>query len=692
MSDIALFKGLTEEQITAVTDQSPIVCIIAGPGSGKTTVLTKRIAHRATKHQIAPKNTVVITFTNQAAQELRTRLATFNLYDLPWIGTFHAFAFQVIRKYHEERRTHPPLLITSKPREIQAMLHDSRDLKGLISRSPSSSSETSKLSHLVIAEIATEIENAKSEMILVNDYLEWYRKTNRQSSIGGDVLAEIFMAYEARKKKLNRIDFEDLLLVGGDILVDNTSFAATFRWWYRHFYVDEFQDVNRPQIRLLKGLVGDNPDLCVVGDPKQAIYTWNGATPGILLNFDQTFPRAQYRYLTANFRSSPEIVDLANAIATSFEDSDLSRRGGVIYAKRQGGSMPKLLEFENDENESKEIAKSIYESITDGRLANEIAVIARTNSLLPPLAEALSSLRVPHQILGGEQILNNNLVKSTMKHLKEVLGPRGRLQDAIVEIDNLIKEFENDRNSQKTEESLEYLRSIALESLRFDPRMDIYGFTTYFKARANDIGSTKKDGVTLTTLHRSKGLEWPSVYLIALENGILPHSKSVTPSAYEEEKRLLYVGITRARDNLILSYAKKRGSSNKFRSPSDLLYPIEELVTMGNQKLATKEVALSYIRQNRKMLLEPHKSSLPQGIDPIIDTLLLWRKTKALAEAKEDRSILSEVTLEAIAASLPRGIDELNRIPGVSTHFSITYGRELLRLTNGLRKASKSRT
>ncbi len=688
MADLAYLNGLTPEQAEAVCDPAKLLCIIAGPGSGKTTVLTRRIALRGLDAAVPAKNTVAITFTNQAADELKSRLASLAVYDMPWVGTFHSFAFQILRRYYDEIRRPMPRLINRKGRELAKILQDDPRFASLIASRRPNTTLASLESSLLIGEISREVEVAKANSISPELYPEWHLAQRRETALDAPTLVEIFRAYEHHKQRSNQVDFDDLIIRAEVIMRENGAFAQTMRWWFRHWYVDEFQDVNSPQMKLLAQLIGDNPDLCVVGDPKQAIYAWNGASPRLMLQFDQVFPGACFRYLTANFRSTPEIVSLANTAAQTFTDLELARHGGIIFAKRQSGAPAKLFEFDTAEAEAAFVAKHIYQAIANGATPQEIAIIARTNSLLPGYEAQLAALSIHHHIAGQHTVAHDGALRAAISHLREVLGPRGRLQDVLAQLDNLLEEFRIDATfDSASESSLGYFRQLAAEALRFDSSMDLFTFTNWFKVRAAESAPNKKRGVTLTTMHRAKGLEWNSVYVVALEQGILPHAKSTRPDSFEEDKRLLYVSITRARDHVYLSLAHQRGNSNQPRERSVLLAGIETLLDTNDGTRAPRTRALQYIRDNRAKL-EAVGSSM-HSIDPVYETLRLWRKRSAADVLIPEERLLSDTSLRYLAMNLPTDVDALAACPGIGKGFAATYGDNLLQLIAALVRASE---
>ena len=670
-------------------DPSSLLCIIAGPGSGKTTVLTRRIALRALDPHINPKNTVAITFTNQAADELKIRLSALAVFDMPWVGTFHGFAFQIIRKYFNEIRKPSPTLITSKAKELHWILKNDPDIAGEIKRSAANNNAENILSTLVISEIAREIEVAKTNMIGTSAFQAWREKQYNQPRLSVSTLASIYAKYEKNKQRTNRLDFDDLVTSASEILREHPSFAQTVRWWHRHFYVDEFQDVNQPQINMIKLLVGADPDLCVVGDPKQAIYTWNGASPRLMMEFDDSFKGANFRYLTRNFRSTVEIVDMANAIASTFAQDKVTRHRTAIHAQRTQGPMPRLLGFDTSEEEAAFVAKAINDSINSGTHPGEIAILARTNSLLPKFSTELANLGIGHHIIGSTQTNQDSFTKAVLRHLIEILGPRGRLKDGLSLITEIKEEYklDDDYRAQGTS-SVDYLLHLAIEAVRNDPQIDIMSFQNYFALRVSDVTSTKKYGVTLTTLHRAKGLEWISVFFVAAEQDIVPHAKSKDNDSFEEEKRLFYVGVTRARDLLTFTYAKKRHNSNKERHPSEFFQAANTTLGLGIPQPINSKHAIRLIQSERNLLLGASKVS--STTDPVVDTLNLWSKRKRNDLGCEQTAIASNQLIDSLAKTLPTSIDQLKNCIDISEEFISSYGNEIIRLCNALKRATKS--
>ncbi|MDA8384980.1 MAG: ATP-binding domain-containing protein, partial [Actinomycetota bacterium] len=389
----------------------------------------------------------------------------------------------------------------------------------------------------------------------------------------------------------------------------------------------------------------------------------------------------------ANFRSVSEIVDLANAAAEGFADPAIAMHGGVIHAKRPSGSPPRLHAFDSAEEEASFVARQIYASIANGAAPDSIAVLARTNLLLPQYQAALSARGIHNHVAGTGQIVSDSALKAAISHLRELLGPRGRLQDALTHLDDLIGEYKLDGAGGGPADSLAYFRQMAVEALRNEPRMDLTSFLSWFRVRAAESASASRNGVTLTTLHRAKGLEWDIVYLVAMEQGVLPHAKSTQPAAMEEEKRLFYVGITRARNHLYLTLARKRGKTE--RPASSFLSGLGAMIQDGIPQRASTRRALEYIRagKNRLTTAEP----TPLETDPALETLKLWRRRRADDLSTDEESLLPDRAVSYLASNLPADHDDLAACPGISQQFLAEHADALLKLLKALARARKAR-
>ncbi|MDA8278364.1 MAG: ATP-dependent helicase [Actinomycetota bacterium] len=671
----ASLSHLTQEQHDAVTSPAKLLCIVAGPGSGKTTVLTHRIAYMMDNGDVPGRNFAVITFTNAAAEQLKSRLAALSSSDIPWVGTFHSFAMSILRRFYETINKPLPRLMTSRFRLIEKAATSISSLKEL--------KENEIKWNSTISNTVREIEVAKSKGVRWYAFEQWRSTQPETAAIPISTLSQIYKNYEDLKASEGKIDFDDLIFEAFDLLAERNDFAATIRWYYRSLFVDEYQDVNKPQVDLIRALLTEGHRLTVVGDPKQSIYTWNGASPNFINHFEYDFPGAQFLQLTNNFRSTPEIVNVANKIADSFSKDVQGRFKPHIISNRESWVIPRFNEFENAVDEAETIATEIARFISHGERPDEIAIIARINSLLPLYAGSLSKAGVNHQIIGSENISSSPVVKAAVNRITATVGLRGSLPDALSEIDKITESIEGSANEGDSynQLALEFVRSFINESIRSGFKGDFGSLISYFKVRTTEFQLMKKAGVTLITAHKSKGLEWDRVYVVGVEQGLIPHAKSTSAESFEEERRLLYVAVTRARSELSISYAKRRGNSDQLRYASDFLIGLEPHLKEGLHKRLSPEEAAAEIRRSRDLL----NGSTPTASDPERALLILETWKREITPSIGVRSLrLTDALLELVAKALPLSVHELKLLDG-GGDLAPEIAREMVKICRRIR-------
>ncbi len=666
---------LTFEQQSAVTSTARLLCIVAGPGSGKTTVLTHRIAHMMDTGEIPGRNFAVITFTNAAAEQLKSRLAALSSSDIPWVGTFHAFAMSILRRFYETINKPFPRLLTSRYRLVE---------KGALSIPSFKEIKGNEVKwNSTVSNVVREIEVAKSRGIRWFEFGTWRSTQPDANSVPIEVLSQIYKKYEELKAAEGKIDFDDLIFEACDLMSERNDFAATIRWYYRALFVDEYQDVNKPQVDLIKALMTEGHHLTVVGDPKQSIYTWNGASPKFINDFEDDFPNAGFLQLTNNFRSTPEIVKIANKIADTFAENVQGRFKPHIVSNRESWTTPRFNEFETAGEEAEAIATEIASVISHGERPDEIAIIARVNSLLPLYAGTLSKAGVNHQIVGSENISSSPVVKAAFNRITTTVGLRGSLPDALSEIDKITESIDASGSESDSYNllALDFVRSFINESIRSGFKGDLGALISYFKVRTTEFQLMKKAGVTLITAHKSKGLEWDRVYVAGVEQGLFPHAKSLSIEALEEERRLLYVAMTRARTELAISYAKRRGKSEQLRYASDFLIGLEPLLKAGLHRRLSPEEAAAEIQKSRDAL--NHGRSTPIDPTKALEILRIWRAE--VTPAIGIRSLrLTDDLLNLVAKSLPLSVHELRLVDG-GAEVAPEIAREIVKICRRIR-------
>jgi DNA helicase-2/ATP-dependent DNA helicase PcrA len=570
--DQDLLAGCDPEQAEAITTRARPLCVLAGAGSGKTRVLTRRIAWRIFDGSAAAPHVLALTFTRKAAAELRGRLAGLGLPETVTAGTFHAIALAELRRLSAERREPAPAVLSSKARIVHAVLSEGRPSwpgRGRLSR-------TSDERH-VIFELAAEIEWAKSRLVTPLGYEAAASRAGREPPMPTAHVAETFAAYERERQRRRMLDFEDLLIVCAAELGSDAEFAASARWRFRHLFVDEYQDVNAAQLELLRAWCGDGDDLCVVGDPDQAIYGWNGSDPEAILRFPSEFAGATVLRLGTNYRSTAEVLGVAAAV---LDRADAAPAGGPV----PGGPVPTLQGFEDDAAEAAAIAERARLVRRPGRLWSQIAVLTRTNAQLAPIRAALEKRAVPCRILGDGAFLKRPHVAQALGELQRAPGA-----GALAAIAEDLRSLGDSRAADEDEGAdgpdlgrlgdLADLAFMVEEYLSADGVATGPGFQTFIEANLRGLeGSHGEDAVELMTFHRAKGLEWPVVFVAGLEDGYVPIAHAKDAAALAEERRLLYVACTRAEEELHCSWARARRFSPErsiAREPSPYVGAIE---------------------------------------------------------------------------------------------------------------------
>lgn len=682
-----LLTGLNSSQREGVTSTSSPLCILAGAGSGKTRVLTRRIAWRVAQGSADPRHVLALTFTRRAAGELATRLTQLGVRDQVAAGTFHAIAYAQLRRRWADRRERPPALLERKVRILAPLLPRR-----------SGSATIGGGAWVQPADLATEIEWAKARMVEPSRYEQEAEAAARKPPLPLHAVARIYERYEEEKRRRGLVDFDDLLAACASAMETDTEFAASQRWRFRHLFVDEFQDVNPAQFRLLEAWRGNRPDLCVVGDPNQAIYAWNGADPAFLTGFSRRLPGSAVVHLDDNYRSSPQVLAVANVVI-----------GGThrLRAHEPDGPLPTVASFPTDRDEAVGVARAVRRQHGSGRAWSDVAVLTRTHAQLVLFEEALRAVRIPFRVRGSARFLSQPEVRDALAGLKR-LNPSTPLAEAqadLVELAQAATEATSGTNdttgpartggapaakgggdAAERAANLENLARLAREHLAAEPGGTVAGFLSWLIATLrSDEPDAGGDAVELATLHAAKGLEWPVVFVAGLEQGLVPIGHAETAEARAEERRLLYVGLTRARRELHCTWAEKRtfGSRTATRSPSPYLERIEATV----QALAEgrpppdwrQELAAGRAKLRAAGGGKPAGPTVGRNADPaVLDALKSWRAATAKASGVPAYVVFHDTTLAAVAEAKPRDRAGLLALPGVGPVKVERYGEALL--------------
>ncbi|MET8064746.1 ATP-dependent helicase, partial [Micromonospora sp. NPDC005313] len=558
-----VLAGLDPEQRSAVTAPAGPVCILAGAGTGKTRAVTSRIAYRALTGDIAGRHVLAVTFTARAAAEMRSRLTVLGVQGVQ-ARTFHAAALRQVRYFAPRLlagRAMPELL-DSKVRVVTLAAAK----VGL------------RADRAAARDLSAEIEWAKSSLVEPGEYVVAAAKALRETPYEPARVADVFDAYERLKRGNGVIDFEDMLRAAVWGIEEHPDVAEQVRNQYRHFVVDEYQDVNPLQQRLLEAWLGGRDDLTVVGDASQTIYSFTGATSSYLVDFPRLRRGATVVRLVRDYRSTPQVVGLANAVISQARGAE-ARLRLELHGQRRPGPEPELRIFTDEPAEANAVAARCRALVAGGTPAREIAVLFRTNAQSEAYEKALSEAGVPYVLQGAERFFERPEVRQAMIALRAATrsaDPGTPLPAAVVEALTAVGWAPDapppGGAARERWEALAALVQLAEEyAAEAEDEPGLTGFTEELARRAAQQHVPTVEGVTLASLHSAKGLEWDAVFLVGLAEGTLPTTYAKTMEQVEEERRLLYVGITRAREWLWLSYATSRSPGGRSRRPSRFL-------------------------------------------------------------------------------------------------------------------------
>ena len=643
-----LLEGLNETQQSAVTITSGPLAIIAGAGSGKTRVISHRAAYGIETGVVHADRILLVTFTDKAATEMVERMALLGHRGV-MARTFHAAALAQLRHFWPSRHDGAPL-----PEIVESK---SSILFPLASHLPGHYRFTP------LKDLADAIEWAKVRRIRPD---RWVAEGGDRAPIPPDLFARLFADYERAKRRAGRIDFEDMLVDTVELLEADEEAARLVRARKTWLSVDEYQDTNPLAERLLELWLGDSVDLAVVGDPDQTIYTFTGATPEFLLGFEARHPGAQTVALVDNYRSTPQILELANRLIAPGPR-------GALRATRPPGPAPTIRRFADGDAERRGVVDDIRERLRAGTEPGEIAVLVRINAQLLDLEQALTRAGIAFRVR-GPRFFDRGEVRQARQLLRRArpsaTGPA--LVEAVralfVERLGLGADVEaGGAEAQERDASLELLIGIVADRVEGEPALTVGSVLAELDRRDAEEAAGSAAGVNLLTYHRAKGLEWDAVFLPALEEGLLPVRQAKTEDAISEERRLLYVGITRARQHLALSWAQRRIGPNgkdarrersRFLAALDrsASRPIQVVTHAGAKTAATADGADRHL----------------------LEALQRWRRDRAQTDAVPAYVIAHDATLFAIAEARPRSIAALRRVRGMGPAKLERYGDEIL--------------
>jgi DNA helicase-2/ATP-dependent DNA helicase PcrA len=672
-----LLAALDPEQRQVAEALRGPVRVLAGAGTGKTRAITHRIAHGVATGVYAPSEVLAVTFTTRAAGEMRTRLRGLGAGGVQ-ARTFHSAALRQLRYFW------PHVHGTELPQLIESKL-------GLLA----SATRRQRLNtdQALLRDLASEIEWAKVSNVSPATYVDVAEARGR--SVAGQtlaVVAHVFDAYEEVKRDQGRMDMEDVLLLTAGMLAEDERVAAQVRRQYKWFVVDEFQDVSPLQSALLDLWLGGRDELCVVGDPAQTIYSFAGANADFLRDFPAKFPGTTSVELVRNYRSTPQVVQAANTLLAGTASQ------GVDLRSQQTAGPEVTFDAHPDEvAEAESVAARILRLRTDGRDLGEIAVLFRINAQSEAYEEALAGRGIPYLIRGAARFFDRPEVREAVTRIRGAArsGEASEQGGDVLESVRAIlagmgwtPEAPSARGQTRDRwESWQALMNQALEFSAADRTLD--EFVADLDRRAAEQHAPVADGVTLATYHAAKGLEWDSVFLCGLQDGTLPITYAETPAQIEEERRLLYVGMTRARSNLALSWASARQPGGRgSRKPSRFLTALLPQDALPLPKPPKSKGARMCLECGKPLQTSADKArrrcaDCPAPYDEaLFERLRQWRTERAREEEIAAFMVFSNATLEEIAIRRPQSPRELLKVSGVGKEKLQKYGEELLELVS----------
>jgi len=552
MSDDAL-TGLDEQQRVAASLLRGPVCVLAGAGTGKTRVITHRIAHGVDTGAYSPGRVMAVTFTAKAAGEMRGRLRALGVEGVA-ARTFHATALAQLNFFWPQLAGDTAPSIVDKKVRVLGQAADALRLH---------------LDAPTLRDVASRIEWRKVAMRTIAQDAEAH--PSGLGSLSADALADLMRAYEKIKDERRQLDFEDVLLACAGMLESEPRVAAAVHEQYRHLTVDEFQDVSPVQHRLLELWLGDRRDICVVGDPSQTIYSFAGADPRYLLEFADRYDDAQIVRLERNYRSDPGILAVANALMRG-------RPGALtLESDRAPGPTPVATAYPDDAAEAEGVADAIAAQIADGVAPSDIAVLYRANAQSAPLLSALAARGIAASVLGGRRFFDLPEVRQAVMALRgaSVAPVETTFLAAVRDVLRSLGLSDDPPPAGGALREAWEARAAVLRLAEEAPAgTTLRSFTDQLIARGRDQHEPALRTVTLATLHAAKGLEWDHVHLVGLSEGLLPISYATGFEQIDEERRLAYVGITRAGRTLSLSWSEQVGSSARPRQRSRFVQEI----------------------------------------------------------------------------------------------------------------------
>lgn len=607
MDPAALLADLDPAQRAAVASESTLVAVIAGAGSGKTRVLTRRVAHRVAVGSADASHTLALTFTREAAGELRRRLVHLGLTDQITAGTFHAVAHQLLRQRWADHDQAPRSVLSDRARLIGSL-----------------PMVAGKRGGAELQTLVDDVSFASARGLSPDQYVQLVRRGEVRSANDPDDVATVMDAFAAEKRRRRVVDFDDMLTLTIDGLARDPVWAEAVRWRFRHLLVDEAQDLNPLQHRIVEMIRGDRDDVFLVGDPAQAIYGFTGSDPALLVDVAERFPGIEVVRLPVNHRSTPQVVATGRHVLRGADVGD------EVESGRGDGPPVSIVEHDDEHHEADAVTASIAAADPGTARHGRIAVLARTHSTLAPVRAALTAAGVPIRVRVGGPGSELGALLDEAYRMREPDALRRWIRDQ-----HDLTDGEDDPR-----------RAVALvanDFLRNQPAGDGSALRAWIAA--TDPFGVADAGVELLTFHAAKGREWRIVHLIGCETSLVPHRSATTTALKAEEARLFYVAVTRATDELTIHWARRRGGYR--RQPTPLLDGYE-------------------LQVPRRVPPPPELLRAgPSGADEVAQRLHDWRDHAARASGILPEALCTDQTLALIAERRPASPDELDAVTGI---------------------------
>lgn len=675
-----LLLGLDDDQARVATTFGAPVAVIAGAGTGKTRALTHRIAYGVSTEVYRADSVLALTFTTRAAGELRTRLHDLGLPTIQ-ARTFHSAALRQAQYFW------PRAYGTQLPEVSQ----ERASVMGAAARTLRIPLESAQLRDLL-----AEVSWAKVTNVVAGEYSSIAEVAGRAvSGLSSGQVGQLLGAYEREKAARGVIDFDDILLCTVALLSERPEIAAEIQQGYQHLLVDEYQDVSPLQQTLLDLWWGSGIEHCVVGDPAQTIHSFAGARADFLLGFAQRHPDASVIRLVRDYRSSPEIVATANRFASK------ASVGAVhLLAVGDGGPAPRVVSWDNELAEAAGVAQWLIERHEQGIPWRELAVLYRVHAQSPLFEAALAQAEIPFTVRGSDGFYQRGEVRQAIAGLTSATQRSGQAaavpacRQVLMELGWTPQAPSGQGRVRERWESWSAVLSLAEDLVAADPHCDLAAVAAELGRRAADEHPLSSNGVTLSSFHAAKGLEWAGVALVGLQEGTMPLSLATTPSQVAEEARLFYVGITRAQRELLMSWSRARHGGTGSRARSRFL---DGLTSTDSAPAVTRDgprprgTALSQtcrvcgrsLGTGAERKLARHHGC-PAGYDELLYAALVgWRRDEAQQRGLPAYCVFTDATLMAIAERHPVNERDLLSVPGVGRAKFDQYGASVLAILDG---------